>query len=499
MFSNSQPQNQRYNYSGQDNYNNLSGLNSYSQTMNDSNPMPYGQINTNPQIPNQYFPQNNIQNMPLNAQQIAQQSNYQPIQPAQQNYNLPNFTANSNPQFYANGGQVKSRNCYSQGGILKKYAQKIQKKGRNGDTILAHINPQEAAMLKSVGGSGSINPKTGLKEYGFLKKLARIAVPVLGTIFGGPAGAIGASALLGASERGKGNKLKGLLHGAGRGAIYSALAPMAGNAFGVNPSGMFGRMAGMNSGSFLSQLGLAGAPGSGGGLGLWGNGAGNVGAISNYMNGGMGSVINGIGPVSSSIPGLPGSSGSQMVVSGNSAPGFGGLMQNALMATAIGGSLLRREKPQKQESLSEYLLNNKVPEDPRYKAGEIKKIRRVYIPEPAGYNAGVDPEHLYYREEAYKDGGYLEGDTDGQADAVLAQLGSEPIRVGHGEFITKAPVVSIVGGGNSNAGGRVFENLQDSIMKIGAKHGGHLPKGKSLQTILGEIMIKEGKRRAVRN
>ncbi|NDD55929.1 hypothetical protein EBZ39_19035, partial [bacterium] len=37
--------------------------------------------------------------------------------------------------------------------------------GRNGDTMLAHITPQEAAMLKRMGGSGTINPYTGLPEY----------------------------------------------------------------------------------------------------------------------------------------------------------------------------------------------------------------------------------------------------------------------------------------------------------------------------------------------
>lgn len=38
--------------------------------------------------------------------------------------------------------------------------------GRNGDTMLAHITPEEAAMLKRMGGAGTINPMTGLPEYG---------------------------------------------------------------------------------------------------------------------------------------------------------------------------------------------------------------------------------------------------------------------------------------------------------------------------------------------
>lgn len=48
---------------------------------------------------------------------------------------------------------------------LKKAAQRLEKMGRNGDTILAHINPREAKLLKAYGGQGDINPKTGLREF----------------------------------------------------------------------------------------------------------------------------------------------------------------------------------------------------------------------------------------------------------------------------------------------------------------------------------------------
>jgi hypothetical protein len=58
--------------------------------------------------------------------------------------------------YYAQGGQAQG---------LKSLAQELQDYGRGGDTMLAHINPQEAAMLKAMGGSGTINPDTGLPEY----------------------------------------------------------------------------------------------------------------------------------------------------------------------------------------------------------------------------------------------------------------------------------------------------------------------------------------------
>jgi hypothetical protein len=55
-------------------------------------------------------------------------------------------------------------------GGLADVAQYLASQGRNGDSILAHITPSEARLLKSMGGSGTINPQTGLPEF-FLKKL----------------------------------------------------------------------------------------------------------------------------------------------------------------------------------------------------------------------------------------------------------------------------------------------------------------------------------------
>lgn len=71
--------------------------------------------------------------------------------------------------YYASGGQAHG---------LKSLAQELRSYGRDGDTILAHINPQEAAMLKAAGGSGTINPVTGLPEFRFFKAVTRaIAAP----------------------------------------------------------------------------------------------------------------------------------------------------------------------------------------------------------------------------------------------------------------------------------------------------------------------------------
>ena len=58
--------------------------------------------------------------------------------------------------------------------------------GREGDTQLAHINSQEAALLKALGGSGTLNPNTGLPEY----KPAAKAVKSVGKAVGGVAKAV---------------------------------------------------------------------------------------------------------------------------------------------------------------------------------------------------------------------------------------------------------------------------------------------------------------------
>jgi len=49
--------------------------------------------------------------------------------------------------------------------VMDEVGKSIQSHGKNGDTILAHINPEEAQLLKEMGGSGDINPHTGLPQF----------------------------------------------------------------------------------------------------------------------------------------------------------------------------------------------------------------------------------------------------------------------------------------------------------------------------------------------
>ena len=64
------------------------------------------------------------------------------------------------PQAFAAGGLAS----------LKPIPAGLAQMGRNGDTMLAHITPSEARLLRRRGGSGTINPATGLPEF-FLGKV----------------------------------------------------------------------------------------------------------------------------------------------------------------------------------------------------------------------------------------------------------------------------------------------------------------------------------------
>ena len=50
-------------------------------------------------------------------------------------------------------------------GGARQLAEMIRRMGRGNDTVLAHITPEEAEMLRKKGGSGTINPDTGLPEF----------------------------------------------------------------------------------------------------------------------------------------------------------------------------------------------------------------------------------------------------------------------------------------------------------------------------------------------
>ncbi len=108
---------------------------------------------------------------------------------------------------------------YARGGLAVA-ARRVAAAGRGGDTQLAHINDQEAEMLKRMGGSGTINPNTGLREYKKGKSLLGMILPIALAIFVPGLGSAIGSSILGASASPLASSLLG---GAIIGGVSSAI------------------------------------------------------------------------------------------------------------------------------------------------------------------------------------------------------------------------------------------------------------------------------------
>ena len=173
---------------------------------------------------------------------------------------------------------------YARGGLAVA-ARRVAAAGRGGDTQLAHINDQEAEMLKRMGGSGTINPNTGLREYkkgksllGMILPIAlAIFVPGLGSAIGSSilgasasplassllGGAIigGVSSAIGGGDWKKGALMGGLGSGLG-GAVGSTLAPTASaTTQAMLGSGLVGGAAGALTGQGFTKGALQGVAG----------------------------------------------------------------------------------------------------------------------------------------------------------------------------------------------------------------------------------------------
>ena len=134
--------------------------------------------------------------------------------------------------------------------------QYLADRGRGGDTIIAHITKEEAELLKERGGSGTINPDTGLPEFGFfsdlwngfksvIKAIAPIIMPAIAifvpALIPGIGIALGATTSIGATALGaaalsagvtwaQGGNLKDILSSAALAGADVFLSPMLGRA-----------------------------------------------------------------------------------------------------------------------------------------------------------------------------------------------------------------------------------------------------------------------------
>jgi hypothetical protein len=179
----------------------------------------------------------------------------------------------------------------------------LASRGRLGDTMLAHISPEEAALLKARGGAGTVNPDTGLPQYFSLKKLFAAVLPIalnfvvpgLGAAIGTALGAAGTTAaVLGQAVIGGvtagltgGNVLQGAVLGGLGGGLGGAVGSSASEALGLGlgqtgqqvlGGALVGGAAGALTGQGFVKGALTGAAGAGLGQLAQGVGEGAVGA-----------------------------------------------------------------------------------------------------------------------------------------------------------------------------------------------------------------------------
>lgn len=363
----------------------------------------------------------------------------------------------------------------AKGGIasVRKAAEKVRAAGRDGDTILAHINPEEAALLKSRGGSGSINPKTGLPEYkSIFKKIGKFlgaAAPIIGTVVGGMFGMPFLGSVLGGAVGGlaSGGGVKGALLGAAMSGIGSLAMGGASSFFN---GGTF--MEGV-TGTLPSYLGGSGETFGGS---LFGAGAANPGPAGNTLDPTTGQTVMpptrpaglGVEPAAASTAsGAPTTAAASTAkTAGDSSGVFKSIMDNkGLIATAGIGALLAGSMGGKESTPT-------VAQTPPLTMAEREAKYPQWIPNASSYESKPFEQNAVNNQYSWlkpttdtqevvaakggridaRGGGHLDGPGTGTSDSIPAKLSD-------GEFVMTAKAVRGAGKGDRMAGAKKMYDL----------------------------------------
>ena len=144
----------------------------------------------------------------------AQMAPVVPAQEAPMPVQVAPMPAQEAPMMQALPGDAGAAVVMKNGGLVKQ-AQKVQGKGRYGDSMLVHMNPQEYQAMASLGGLGglsanqvTINPDTGLPEMFSFKSILPTIAGLAGAAFGLPTWAValgtGATTAITTGDIGKG-------------------------------------------------------------------------------------------------------------------------------------------------------------------------------------------------------------------------------------------------------------------------------------------------------
>jgi len=508
--------------------------NGYQNTVTPLNTDPYANQYLN-QMPQNSYGQDPYAQSNVLPNMMSNNATY-PVPPSQ-SFSAPNVQ-NRNAVTYAEGGGVKKKKDKMENSPYPMLAEMIRKQGKGEDTILAHINPLEAMILKDMGGSGTINPKTGLPQFGLFsnpkKWFKSVVGPAAGVVLGnmilpGVGGMIGGAlgGAAGSKIRGRKDAGQSALRGLGMGAAAPTLAGLAGS--GLSSLGAGG------VGSTLSQYGTKNAILPSLGLGNMSGGEKLLAPGENNMSSYMGASSSPQSALASSITNPQGEMGFTDKLLGNTKD-FLTKPKNLLTLGSLAGSFMNRPKEKKEKSpeqmadeqkrleralrlspadragmeanlLAEEQMRRRIARQkflPEERLGHIEPLyRRNNTPEeykrhgkwlsyynnpdftgePIPYKEGgsILPNMMYEAEEMEYPSGlgrYIAGDTNGQDDKIQALLSD-------GEYVIPADVVAHLGDGNNTAGAK---KLDIGLQKIRKHKGGIInklpPKAKSLASYL---------------
>ena len=205
-------------------------------------------------------------------------------------------------KLYELGGYVEK----AEGGLAKA-AETTRRGGRNGDSIMVHMTPEEFEVIEGMWGKADINPNTGMPEYGFLSKIWKKVKSAVKKVF--------------SSE------------------IFQIVAPIALSIFAPGLGAWIGNAVGAGTGAAGSIVGNALLRG---GMSAAGGGDFMQGAMTGAIAGGLGDVAGGM--IKDVAPGL--SDSTAALVGSSLASGAGAELTGGDFASgAMSGALTQMMQP----------------------------------------------------------------------------------------------------------------------------------------------------------
>ena len=397
-----------------------------------------------------------------------------------------------------------------------KLAQGLASLGRNGDSLLMHVQPEEVAGLQALaeshGTSLTINPDTGMPEAFSLGGMLSAALPAAaGFMFGGPLGAelgvsstmgsIAAGALTGAALAAMTDKnplmggLMGGLGGYGGGELSNAVA-----AYGTPASTMGGDIFSQIPASTIAENpeGFQAAANLNAGLA-----PANQAAQTAFENS-MHLPISASQQVQGAQAGFSTASAATPLQTG-----INKVMQSPMDFLSQKGNMMKVGMPVASAVMgglepSDFMNQVNKPNTDKYdpnatlnlggdtglkllaSGGAIDSYSTggnygVYTqPDTApvtpqlsqdGYGLGrlnslsqTASAAMASNYGSYAEGGMLNGHGDGMSDSIPATIeGKQPARLADGEFVVPADVVSHIGNGSSKAGAQRLYAMMDKV------------------------------------